>query len=256
MSLPRVVEIHERPVSLRGSALARALLRLAGWRLLCDGLPARQGVIVVYPHTSNWDFPIGLLAKWAIGLPASFWGKDSLFEVPLFGRWLRWVGGLPVVRSSPQGLVGDMVQQMRQAAAEGRFLWLVVAPEGTRSRTEGWKSGFYRVAVGAGVPVGLATIDFGRREVGLDSFWQPGGDIDADFGVFAERLGARRGRLPRLAGPIRPLETRTDRRALTGSATGTGAGSATATATKSETETETGSASETPPERTNTRRHP
>ena len=200
------VEIRERALPLKGSALARGLLRLLGWRVLGEGLPAAQGVIAVYPHTSNWDFPLGVLAKWALGLPASFWGKDSLFRVPLLGRWMRWIGGLPVVRSSPQGLVGDTVAQMRQAVVEGRRLWLVVAPEGTRRRTEGWRMGFYRVAEGAGVPVALAVIDFRRREIGLDSFWRLSGDVHADFAAFAKRLEGRRGFRPDHAAPVLPLE--------------------------------------------------
>lgn len=202
------VEIHERAVRLKGSPLARALLRLMGWRVLGDGLPAAQGVIAVYPHTSNWDFPLGVLAKWALGLPASFWGKDSLFRVPLLGRWMRWIGGLPVVRSSPQGLVGDTVAQMRRASVEGRRLWLVVAPEGTRRLTEGWRLGFYRVAQGAGVPVALAVIDYRRREIGLDSFWRLSGDVQADFAAFAARLESRRGYHAAQAAPVLPLERR------------------------------------------------
>ena len=200
------VEIRAHALPLKGSALARALLRLMGWRVLGDSLPAAQGVIAVYPHTSNWDFPLGVLCKWALGLPASFWGKDSLFRVPLLGRWMRWIGGLPVVRSSPQGLVGDTVVQMRQARDEGRRLWLVVAPEGTRRHTDGWRMGFYRVAEGAGVPVALAVIDFGRREIGLDSFWHLSGDVQADFAAFARRLEGRRGYHPEQAAPIQPLE--------------------------------------------------
>ena len=90
-------------MQLRGSTLARALLRLAGWRILFDGLPAAQGVAIVYPHTSNWDFVVGLLAKWGIGIPVTFWGKDSLFRIPLLGRWMRWVGGVPVDRASAHG---------------------------------------------------------------------------------------------------------------------------------------------------------
>src|SRR5262245_41099663 len=84
--------LPERPVQLRGSRVARALLRLAGWRVAFDGLPARQGVLIVYPHTSNWDFVVAVLAKWSIGIHVSFWGKASLFVVPLFGRWLRGLG--------------------------------------------------------------------------------------------------------------------------------------------------------------------
>ncbi|HRI17919.1 MAG TPA: 1-acyl-sn-glycerol-3-phosphate acyltransferase, partial [Burkholderiaceae bacterium] len=124
--------LTQRPVQLHGSRLARALLRLAGWRVLFDGLPAAQGVAIVYPHTSNWDFVVGLLAKWSIGIPVNFWGKDSLFRIPLFGRWVRWVGGVPVDRTHASGVVGSMAASLREAREQGRFQWLALAPEGTR----------------------------------------------------------------------------------------------------------------------------
>lgn len=198
-------ELTSRPLQLRGSRLARAVLRLAGWRVQFDGLPAAQGVAVLYPHTSNWDFVVGLLAKWAVGLPVTFWGKDTLFRVPLFGRWLRWLGGLPVRRHTPQGAVGQMVDAMRDAREQGRFMWLALAPEGTRARTEGWRTGFYRVAFGAGVPVGLILVDYANRRVRVDSFWRLSGQMHADLAVFARRLADGRGRRPALAAPVRPL---------------------------------------------------
>jgi hypothetical protein len=197
--------LDQRPVQLRGSRLARAVLRLLGWRLQFDGLAAPQGVLVAYPHTSNWDFPLTMLAKWSIGMPVTFWGKDTLFKVPLFGRWLRWLGGRPVARHTPQGAVGQMIEAMRAARAEGRFMWLALAPEGTRARGEGWRLGFYRVAHGADVPVALAFMDFSRREIGVDSFWRLSGDVAADFAVFAQRLQHVRGHRPALAAPVRPL---------------------------------------------------
>ena len=75
-------------MQLRGSALALGVLKLFGWTLVWEGLPARQGVLIAYPHTSNWDFVVGVFAKWAIGIPAKFWGKDSLFKLPLFSTWI------------------------------------------------------------------------------------------------------------------------------------------------------------------------
>ena len=197
-------ELLGRDITLRGSALARALLRLAGWRLLFNGLPAAQGVAIVYPHTSNWDFVVGMLAKWGVGIPITFWGKHSLFRIPIFGAWLRWLGGQPVVRNVPQGKVVQMVASMGEAVAVGRFMWLALAPEGTRSRSEGWRSGFYRVAVQAGVPVALVVMDYQRRVVGFDSFWRLSGDVQADFELFARRLAGCQGRLPHLAGLVRP----------------------------------------------------
>ncbi len=198
-------EMRQRPVQLRGSALARGLLRLAGWQVHFDGLPAAQGVLIVYPHTSNWDFVVGLLAKWAVGIRVSFWGKDTLFRVPLFGRWVRYLGGVPVLRDRPHGQVGQMVQALEQARAEGRFMWLALAPEGTRARTEGWRTGFYRVTTQAAVPLGLIRLDYAQREITFDSYWRCSGVLATDFELFARRLSSGRGLRRDQASPVRPL---------------------------------------------------
>lgn len=203
------VELTARPVALRGSRLARGAMRLFGWRVVADGLPARQGVIVVYPHTSNWDFVWAVLAKWSLGLQVTFWAKGALFRVPLFGRWLRWLGGIPVLRNAPNGIVGQMAQRLREARERDEFMWLGLSPEGTRRRTSGWRSGFHQVALQAGVPVVLAYIDYPRREVGLDSAWRLGGDAPVDLACFAQRLRGRAGRRPALAAPVR-LRARED----------------------------------------------
>jgi 1-acyl-sn-glycerol-3-phosphate acyltransferase len=196
-------ELQERPVQFQGSRLALWCLQRAGWQLDFDGLPARQGVIAVYPHTSNWDFIVGIFAKWAMGLSVTIWGKDSLFRIPLFGPWLRWMGGVPVNRSAPGGIVADMARQLRQARERDEFMWLVVAPEGTRAHGPGWRSGFYRVAVSAQVPLALAHLDFGRRRVGVHSCLQLSGDPDLDFAEIEKRLGSARGCRPEQAAPIK-----------------------------------------------------
>lgn len=193
----------ERPTRLRGSRLARAVLRLAGWRVQFDGLPARRGVLIVYPHTSNWDFVIGVLAKWAMGIPLAFWGKDTLFALPLFGRWMRWIGGVPVDRGNPSGVVGAMVNRFTAARARDDFLWLALSPEGTRSYRDSWRSGFYQVALQADVPLGLAFFDYAERCVGIDSFIGLSGDVAIDMATIAARLGKRRGCKPELAAPVR-----------------------------------------------------
>jgi len=116
------------PVTFKGSRLARWILKAFGWKLAFDGFPTLQGVAIVYPHTSNWDFPVGILAKWALGIPANFWGKDSLFKFPVMGAWMRWIGGVPIDRSSPKGVVAEMVQvfdqhKRRQAGAAASTRW-------------------------------------------------------------------------------------------------------------------------------------
>jgi 1-acyl-sn-glycerol-3-phosphate acyltransferase len=197
------VDVGLRTVHLQGHRAATAALRAFGWRVAFDGLPARQGVVIVYPHTSNWDFLVGLLAKWSMGWPVSFWGKDSLFKLPLIGRWMRWVGGVPVDRSSPRGVVADMVERMKAAKVKDEFFWLALAPEGTRSRGGSWRSGFYQVALGADVPLGLAYFDFVDKVVGVDSFITLSGDEGADMAAIAARLAHRRGCRPHLAAPVR-----------------------------------------------------
>ncbi len=196
------------PVRFRGSRLARALLALAGWRVIEDGFPARQGVAIVYPHTSNWDFVVGVLAKWSIGIPVRFWGKDTLFDVPLFGRWLRWLGGMPIERHSPRGAVGAMVHTMREAVARDELLWLALSPEGTRRRTEGWRSGFYQVALGAGVPLALVVLDYGQRQVRVHDFLLLSGDSAADYTRIAQGFAGVRGFQPGKASPVQPLPKR------------------------------------------------
>ena len=197
--------LHVRRLEFDGSRVARAVLRLCGWRVFCEGLPARQGVVIVYPHTSNWDFVWAMLAKWALGVPIAFWGKATLFRIPLLGRWLRWLGGIPVVRDAPNGIVGQMAQRLREARERDEFMWLGLSPEGTRQLTPGWRSGFHQVALQAEVPVVLAYLDYPRRVVGLDSAWRLSGDAQADLACFAQRLQGRTGKRAALAAPVRLL---------------------------------------------------
>ncbi|MEK8032651.1 1-acyl-sn-glycerol-3-phosphate acyltransferase [Ideonella sp. DXS29W] len=186
----------------RGSRLARALLRLAGWQLVFDGLPARQGVIIGYPHTSNWDFVVGVLAKWALGLHFAFWGKESLFRIPLFGRWLRWLGGIPVDRFNANGIVGDMVERFQVARANDQFLWLALAPEGTRRYQPHWRSGFYQVALQADVPLALAFFDYQRKRFGVEVVLKLCGDREADLATIRAAYDRVTGKHPDLAAPI------------------------------------------------------
>lgn len=201
----RLAEKPPQPVQLRGSPLARCVLRLCGWELRFDGLPALQGVFAVYPHTSNWDFVLAMMAKWSLGLQVSFWGKDTLFRIPVFGRWLRWVGGVPVLRHAPQGVVGQMVERIDQARTNAELFWLGLSPEGTRRWTPGWRSGFYQVTLGAGVPLGVVSLDYGRKVVDATHFITLSGDMQADFARIAALLAGVQGKNPALAAPIQTL---------------------------------------------------
>jgi len=122
-------------------------------------------VVIVYPHTSNWDFVVGYLAKIASGLPLRWIGKHSLFRWPVDGL-LRRMGGIPVHRGASAGFIDRLVEEFERRPR----IWLALAPEGTRSHTDHWKSGFYRLALAARVPVGLAFIDYRTRLVGLTTY--------------------------------------------------------------------------------------
>lgn len=198
------------PVQFQGSALARWLLGLAGWRVTFSGLPALQGVVIAYPHTSNWDFIVGILAKWAIGIPAHFWAKHSLFDFPVFGHWLRWVGGLPIDRRAARGAVGQMVDTFGEHAQQGQLLWLAIAPEGTRRKTPGWRSGFYQVALGAAVPVGIVRLDWGQREIRFTDFITLTGDEATDYRQFERAFDGVRGYHAEQGSPILPWRPNKD----------------------------------------------
>ena len=192
------------PVTFKGSRLARWILKMLGWRLDFEGFPARQGVAIVYPHTSNWDFPIGMLAKWALGIPAHFWGKDSLFKFPVVGAWMRWVGGIPIDRSSSRGVVGQMVHVFEQHKQSDQLLWLGLAPEGTRSLTPGWRSGFYQLALGAQVPLSLVKLDWGQRRFSVVDFYDLTGDVERDYAHMAQVFQGVKGFHEHQMGPILP----------------------------------------------------
>jgi len=181
---------------LRRAALG--LLALVGWRSVMVWPPEPRGVIIVYPHTSNWDFIIGMLFKIGYGLPANWIGKSEMFPKPFKGL-LEWLGGIPLDRSRTTGFLDAMVQEYRRRD----WMWVAFAPEGARSYTDHLKSGFYQIAVAAGVPVALAYIDYGNRCVGIDTYLHMTGDRDADLERIRAFYATKRGRHPELAGELR-----------------------------------------------------
>lgn len=195
----------------KGSRLARALLRLMGWQVLFAGFPAKRLVIVVYPHTSNWDFVVMILAKWSLGVQVAFWGKDKLFRVPLLGVWLRWLGGIAVDRSSPHGLIGQAVAVFEQHRSRDTGLLLALAPEGTRKYIAGLRSGFYYTALGAQVPLCLIRLDYGQREVRVLDFLHLSGDVEQDFAQIRQVYAGVQGLVPERAAPLQLLDVRVPR---------------------------------------------
>ena len=159
-------------VPMRGNAVLRAfgrtLLRLGGGRFEGTIPNIPKMMIIVAPHTSNWDFVVGVSAKFALGIRASFLGKDTLFRGPL-GVFMRWLGGIPVYRHAPRNVVEATVAHV---SAHDRIV-LVLSPEGTRKKLPAWRTGFHYVAVGAGLPILPAALDFSTRTVRFFPLYHP-----------------------------------------------------------------------------------
>jgi 1-acyl-sn-glycerol-3-phosphate acyltransferase len=182
--------------------LGRLFLWLAGWTLEGErDLPPRF-VFIAAPHTSNWDLPLMLLAAWQLRARIHWLGKHTLFAPPLVGRVMRALGGIAVDRSSPHGLVEQVVAELGRRER----LILAIPPEGTRRRVEFWKSGFYYIALGASVPIGFGFLDHARRRCGVGGFLLPTGDVRADMDRVRAFYSRIRGRYPELESAIRLRE--------------------------------------------------
>jgi len=172
--------------------VGRTVLRLGGWRMVGEWPDEKKLVVIVAPHSSGWDGLWGLAAKVAMGLGIAFMGKQELFSGPL-GWFLRKLGGFPVDRRSPGGIVDQVTQQLRDADR----MWLVLAPEGTRKPVERWKSGFWKIAKKAQVPVFCAWFHYPDKVIGLGPGVELSDDMEADLlrirALFKDHVGKNRG---------------------------------------------------------------
>ena len=169
---PNVQRAHSR----FAAALGRFMMGIRGWRVEGAFPDIPRMVLIVAPHTSNWDFLTGIRVKLAMRMGARFVGKHTLFRWPL-GVFMRWLGGVPVDRTAAAGFVEETARVVR----ESERMTLVIAPEGTRRFTDKWKSGFYRIAMAAGVPILLAGFDYPRKVVFFGPLIEPSGDYERDL---------------------------------------------------------------------------
>lgn len=171
--------------------LAIIVLRVFGWRRAGHVPDYPKFVMIAAPHTSNWDFPVGLAIMLAFKVKMYWLGKEPIFKWP-FGAFFKWLGGIPVSRSKS----GDVVVQMVQAFRERQRMITVVAPEGTRKRADHWKTGFYYMAVGAHVPIVMGFIDYVRKEGGFGPTLMPTGNIEADMEKIRSFYEDIKGKMP------------------------------------------------------------
>ncbi|MEN9936793.1 MAG: hypothetical protein RLZZ387_3372 [Chloroflexota bacterium] len=179
------------------SWLARRTLALLGWRLEGTLPTAPKIVIIAAPHTSNWDFPYAMLLAFAYRLRINFMMKDELFRPP-WGWFFRALGGIPINRRARNNVVDQMVARIR----ESERMQLVIPPEGTRSKVTAWKTGFYYIALAAGVPIVLGFLDFRRKVGGFGPAIMPSGDLEADLEQIRAFYSGVTGRRPENFGTI------------------------------------------------------
>lgn len=185
--LPRVGAQVPRAGGAISSALGHWTLRLMGWRIDGDIPDRPRMVIIVAPHSSNWDFIVGVAAKLAMRLRVTYLGKDTLFRFPL-GVVMRRLGGIPVDRASANAVVSSVLAQFDNR----RRMLLAIAPEGTRRPVERWRSGFYHIARGAGVPILPVALDWGTRTIRIGTLFSTTGDIEADMSELRGRFADAR----------------------------------------------------------------
>jgi 1-acyl-sn-glycerol-3-phosphate acyltransferase len=153
---------------------ARLILRLMGWKITSVIPPGiNKCVIVAAPHTSYWDFFIGRLAYWHMNIKASFLIKKEVFRFPFKYTLIR-MGGIPVDRGKSR----KMVEQVANRFKTSESLFIVITPEGTRKPVKDWKKGFYYIASQANVPIGLAYVDYAKKEGGIGKVIIPNGDME------------------------------------------------------------------------------
>ncbi len=191
--------------------LARCFLRLAGWKSEGVKPEFRHYVMVAAPHTSNWDFLFMLALATSLDIQPKWIGKHTMFHWP-FGGLMRRLGGISVNRSAP----GGMVKRVTTALATGEEVALVIPPEGTRSFRPYWKSGFYRIAKSANVPIVLTFLDYSRKVGGIGPSFLPSENVSADMEIIREFYADKIGRYPELFGTpfLKEEQTTTSTEAL------------------------------------------
>ena len=172
-------------VPKRGNSLShqfwQSVLHSHGWTVAGDVPNVPKAMVIAAPHTSNMDGWYCFMAIMSLGINISVMAKDSLFKPPFKGI-LKWLNVIPVKRSSPEGFIDQVVQEYQQREQ----IWMAMSPEGTRNSAPKWKSGFYRIAVAANIPLVIAAIDYGKQQIILKGLFHPTGNYEADLAAILE----------------------------------------------------------------------
>jgi len=179
------------------------VLTLLGWTFYTQIPDLPKFLVVGAPHTSNWDFLYFLFFIKAIGLKVGFIGKDTVFWWPM-GAILKKLGGIPVNRRIRTNFVDQIIDKYKNSS----HLIILITPEGTRHKTDYWKSGFYYIAYGAQIPILLGSIDYPKKKLELGPLLFPSGDINDDFNIIQNYYADKTGKFPEQQGIIQlnPME--------------------------------------------------
>jgi len=177
--------------------ICKWLLKLGGWQLKVSIPKEKKFILIGAPHTSNWDFPLGILCFWTLDLKIHWVAKVQMFRGPLHYLFTA-MGGIPVDRSASHGFINQITERFKHADS----MVLTIAPEGTRSKTAYWKSGFYHIALAANIPICMGYIDYSKRTLGFEQMFYPSGNIDEDIKVIADYYLNIKGKYPQNQGPV------------------------------------------------------
>ncbi|WP_257280742.1 MULTISPECIES: lysophospholipid acyltransferase family protein [unclassified Endozoicomonas] len=178
-------------------ALAKMCLLISGWKVEGNQPRVPRYILVAAPHTSKWDFFIGMAVGLSHGIEAHWLGKSSLFRRPL-GSVMRWLGGIPVDRDRR----GSLVDQSICCFKGNKQLGLIICPEGTRSKGDRWRTGFYHIARGAEVPIILAYMDFRKKKAGFGPTIKPGCSMKKDLAEIQAFYDKKQGKHPNCFSPV------------------------------------------------------
>lgn len=177
------------------------ILKMLGWKIVGQLPQDKKYIVIIGPHTSNWDFILGMVVRSALGANVRFLAKHQLFYAP-YGWFFRWLGGSPVYRHKDNNLVDQVVDMYKQ---HDEFV-IGIAPEGTRSEIKRWKSGFYHIAAKANVAIEMIGFDFKSKTIVIREPLMPSGDVDADFPIILDFFRGIDGRHPKLIPYHVPVE--------------------------------------------------
>jgi 1-acyl-sn-glycerol-3-phosphate acyltransferase len=178
--------------------LCSLILKWAGWKYSVQFPDSQKFILIGAPHTTNWDWMLMFLVTRSANIYGHWLAKDSLFRPPL-GGLMRRLGGISIDRSQRSNFVLQVINAFK-AASE---LIIIIAPEGTRGKTNFWKSGFYYIALGANVPIALAGIDYPTKTLTVDTWFYPSGDVKGDMDIVRTFYANKRGKYPAKQGEPR-----------------------------------------------------